>query len=53
VRINEEQDGNTNYVCTNALTIEEIMPILVKGRYSFQKKNCPILDKHPAKKVDT
>jgi hypothetical protein len=41
VRINEEQDGNVNNVCTNALTIEEIQPILATGRYSFQKKNVP------------
>lgn len=53
VRINEEQDGNANYVCLVALTVEEISPTLAKGRYSFQKRKCPILDKHLAKKVHT
>lgn len=52
-RINEEQVGSTNYVCTDALTIEDKPPTLAKGRYSFQKRKCPILDKHPTKKVHT
>jgi hypothetical protein len=52
-RINEEQVGSTNYVCIDALTIEDKPPTLAKGRYSFQKRKCPILDKHPTKKVHT
>jgi hypothetical protein len=35
VKINEEQDGNANDVCTNALTIEEIPPTLATRKYSF------------------
>jgi len=53
VRINEVQDGNANDVCKNVLIVEEIPPTLAKRIYSFQKRKCPILDKHLAKKVHT